>query len=210
MLFLLQTFFFLVLCLYFLKQNLKAAGHHLHKMNASWTREQTMAEYIMFYYATKKTRAMGQNWKKKITDGRNNDSFKKYSFLGAEEPKATGQIEWVSFVCVDRLATDGLYAIRHGCYILVEPRSDEFSTGILTQHTMVYRRMWRRRGWAEGERKERNEYRVFWNTTGEGSLLVQGSSIVRLFLFFPFFTLSLIPRPFTFRCLQIEGSSRGA
>jgi hypothetical protein len=50
------------------------------------------------------------------------------------EPKATGQIEWtgaiVSFVCVDRLATDGLYAIRHGCYILVGPRyllSDEFS-----------------------------------------------------------------------------------
>lgn len=69
-----------------------------------------------------------------------------------------------SFVCVDRLATDGLYAIRHGCYILVEPRSDEFSGIPTIQHTMlcathtafrytIQKRMWR--GWLEGREGEK-------------------------------------------------------
>jgi hypothetical protein len=72
-----------------------------------------------------------------------------------------GKIEWVSFVCVDRLATDGLYAIRHGCYILVGPlaRSDEFSRYRLTHGSILTHRTDEEEG-GQREKKERNEYRV--------------------------------------------------
>ena len=131
----------------------KKVDHHLHRMKnvTRWTREQTVTEYIMIHDERTKNKSQKKGWL----------LGKKFFFWG--KPKATGQIEWtgaiVSFVCVDRLATDGLYAIRHGCYILVGPRyllSDEFSQVdlVLSREEDV------ERVGAEGENKIRIEERI--------------------------------------------------